>query len=116
MTRILPSFSHSGSAVRRLLQALANVPDLAPLHRQLDVVRPFVARDELELQAQDVPRDDDEIVAQGAGGGSPQDELGRLGVFQRFDRGRMPHIADIGIAGDAADPGQLFRVESGGLG
>ena len=110
--------SHSGVAVCTLLQHIGEgALHLAALHRELHVVGGLVAGDDLELQPEHVARHDGVVDAGGADADAAHDDLGGALVSSSvLIAGGVPDIADEGIGGDAADPGELVGIEDRGAG
>src|SRR5258706_11457303 len=69
--------------------------DLAALERDLDLVAGLVARDDLELVAEDVLQHDRAIDAKAADTGAAHDELSRLRLRERLHRRSVPDIAHV---------------------
>ena len=86
--------------------------DLAALHREIDVVAARIAGDELDLGAEHVAQDQRERVGIGADRAAAEAELALEHVVPGLDRRGLPGGADAGLAGDAAEPGELGRRRS----
>ena len=83
--------------------------DLAALHGEVDVVAARIAGDELDLGAEHVAQDQREGVRIGADRAAAEAELALEHVVPGLDRRGLPGGADAGLAGDAAEPGELGR-------
>src|SRR5262249_14951257 len=105
----------AGGLYARPRPAAATV-DLAPLHREVDVIAARIAGDDLHPGAEHAVDDAGELVGVGGGAGAAHGQFVGQEIFKPGDLGAsVPHDADAHLVVGAADPVELGAVELRGL-
>ncbi len=86
--------------------------DLAAFHREMDVLRAFVAGDDLEFVVEHRVGEHRVVVLRGAGRLRAGHHFGVGDVGERLHRRGVPHIGHLRFAVGAAEPHHLHRIEA----